>query len=450
MRNLLIVALLVFSLNQTSASALSPTNGTEQVGDNGASLSMSLTEAVDRASRNNVMRKLAEERINAAKGRRLQDASDMLPHLSLNAFQGRTYWDNPATIGFAEFGVIGPYNSFDARVQLAQRVFDLSAFAKIKAANLDVLITRLDDKLTLQQVSLAAVLAYLDVLRAEERSRAVAQDILLAQELVNLAEHQLSAGVVTNLDVLRSKTRLAQEKARAQEIQRALDAARFQLERVVGVPLGSDVRPTDRLTFFEDAPLPIASAIETALKERAEMLIAEKRTDQSQAQLSAATDTRLPLVELSGNYGRSGSEPNVLEHDVAQIGVRVRMPVFEGGLIEGRIREARSRNKQNALLRDDMKVQIEEDVRLSLETLRTVTAQVKAAQESLDLATQQANLARNQYSAGLTGNIEVVDAQTTLERIREEYVSALAQYHMARVNYYSALGRIESFRLGQL
>jgi outer membrane protein TolC len=123
------------------------------------------------------------------------------------------------------------------------------------------------------------------------------------------------------------------------------------------------------------------------------------------------------------------------------------MPIFEGGAIEGDIRQQRSQLTQARTLYNDLQTQVEEDVRLALQTLTTMTEQVKAAREALELATKEVGLARDQYANGVGNNIAVVDAQTTLEDSRQAYVTALVQYHMARVNYYSALGRTESFHL---
>jgi outer membrane protein len=180
------------------------------------------------------------------------------------------------------------------------------------------------------------------------------------------------------------------------------------------------------------------------------MTIANQKVEYRQAELSKANQSRLPTVDVTGNYGREGIEPNKQEHDVAQVGVRVSMPIFEGGRITGQVRESQSQKAQEEIQRDDMKAQVEEDVRLAVQALVTSTSQVKAAQEELDLATEQENLAKDQYSSGLANNIELIDAHTVLERARESYVGSLAKYHMARVNYYSAVGHVGSFRLNRI
>jgi outer membrane protein TolC len=152
-------------------------------------------------------------------------------------------------------------------------------------------------------------------------------------------------------------------------------------------------------------------------------------------------------VDAYGDYGLSGINPDSSVHKAAQISVNVSMPIFEGGQIEGEILQQRSQKTQAQTLRDDMQTQVEEDVRLALQTLITETSQVKAAGEALRLAIQEVSLAKDQYANGVGNNMGVVDAQATLENSRQSYVTALVQYHMARVNYYSALGKTESFHL---
>jgi len=410
-------------------------------------MTLSLQQAIDYAKNNNVLLKVAEERINESKGRRWQNDSDLLPHLSFGASQGRVFWENFAAQGIPEFGVIGPFNSFDARFQVTQRIFDLSAISKFQAANVDVDIANFSEQLAQQQVVAAAVIAYLDVLQAQEQLRAVKEDVSLAQQLTGLAQHQLEVGVVTNLDLIRARTRLAQHQAREQEGIERLDSALLNLKRVIGLPLGSELRLSDSLSFFDEKTLMVSDAVDVAIKGRFEMSIANSKVKYAQYQLSQANRERLPKAYVYGDWGQSAVEPNKYAHNAAQISLNMSLPIFEGGLIEGEIRQQRSLRDQAKTLRDDMRTQVEEDVRLALQTLATVTQQVIAANEALKLASQELVLAKDQYTNGVGNNIAVVDAQTTLENSRQSYVTALVQYHMARVNYYSALGKTELFHL---
>ena len=254
----------------------------QEINSQKMTLGLSLQQAIDYAKNNNVLLKVAEERINEAKGRRWQNDSDLLPHISMRASQGRVFWENFASQGMPSFGVIGPFNSFDARFQVTQRIFDMSAISKFQAANVDVDIAELEEKLAQQQVVTAAVIAYLDVLQAQEQLRAVEEDVHLAQQLASLAKHQLEVGVVTNLDVIRARTRLAQHKAREQEDIQGLNTAFLSLKRVTGLPLDSELRLSDSLRFFNEKTFTVSDAISAAVKDRFEMSIAASKVKYEQ------------------------------------------------------------------------------------------------------------------------------------------------------------------------
>ncbi|MBF0503837.1 MAG: TolC family protein [Candidatus Omnitrophica bacterium] len=435
---------LVTAVSQNHALAAS---GLQRINEQGMVLSLNLKQAIDMARHNNVLLKIAQERINEARGRRWQNNSDLLPHLSFGATQGRVFWDNFASQGLPAFGVIGPFNSFDARLQITQRIFDLSAVSKFQAANEDVIIAKFEEKLAQQQVIAAAVMAYLDVLRAQEQLQAVEQDVRLAQKLTSLAQHQLGAGLVTNLDLIRAQTRLAVQKAKEQGDIQGVNTSFLSFKRIIGLPLSSEVHLIDNLQYFNERNFEVLDAVHIAIKDRLEMSIADAKLKYEQYLLSGANRERYPKLEFYGDYGQSAAQPNKYAHRAAQISVNVHMPIFEGGQIEGVIKQQQSQKTQAQILRDDIKTQVEEDVRLALQTLATANEEVRAAQDALRLSAQEVVLARDQYTNGVGNNIAVVDAQTTLENSRQVYVTALVGYHMARMNYYSALGQTDSFHL---
>jgi outer membrane protein TolC len=127
--------------------------------------------------------------------------------------------------------------------------------------------------------------------------------------------------------------------------------------------------------------------------------------------------------------------------------VKVSMPLFEGGDTAGAIKEANSVKHQQEDNLKDLELQVEEDVRLALWGLRTSVAQVRAAAKVVELADHELTLASHRFSEGVSNNIEVVNAQTSLARARSDYLESLVQYHIARLNLYFSRGKAESFYL---
>ena len=98
--------------------------------------------------------------------------------------------------------------------------------------------------------------------------------------------------------------------------------------------------------------------------------------------------------------------------------------------------------RQERIRSADLKEQIELDVRLALDTLRSAEEQVKVAQDGLGLAENELAQARRRYEAGVANGVEVTDAQTRLERARDNQVDALFNYNQARIDLGQAMGTI--------
>lgn len=82
-----------------------------------------------------------------------------------------------------------------------------------------------------------------------------------------------------------------------------LDQARLNLQRVVGLPLGSSLTLTEQLRFTEEPPPVIETAVAQANHDRRELQIAEEQNRVTRLERQAVRGEYLPSVELVGDYG---------------------------------------------------------------------------------------------------------------------------------------------------
>jgi outer membrane protein TolC len=64
------------------------------------------------------------------------------------------------------------------------------------------------------------------------------------------------------------------------------------------------------------------------------------------------------------------------------------------------------------------------------------------AEQAIALATEELGRARRRYDAGLTNNLELIDAETQLEVARAERITALFDRASARIDWALATGTI--------
>jgi outer membrane protein TolC len=414
--------------------------------------SLGLGQAIQLAIERNLTTLIARERQREAEGFRAESRAGLLPNVSGTAYQANLT-QNLAALGFQPGtfpGItntfIGPFNNFDARARLVQTIFSLAAIRNYQAGKAGVRVAGLQASLAREQVATFTALTYLEALRSAREVEAAQADLELAQTLLTLAQDQHNAGVATGVDVTRAETRFAQERVRLSQAQTASEQALLNLQRVVGLPLGSTLTLADLLRFTND-PLPsVESAVQEAGQVRPEVRIAEAEAGLAGLERRAVQAELLPSVDFVGDYGVSGITPTNTALPTRRVAVQLNMPIFNGGLTRGRIEVASSRERQAELELGSVRGQVEEDVRLAFSALRTTAEQVNAAEQTVTLAQRELEMARDRFRAGVGDNVEVVTAQAALSDARSAQVSALAQYNAARLNLAAALGRAEQFR----
>jgi outer membrane protein len=413
---------------------------------------LSLTKAIELAIQNNLATLLAKERRREADGFKQESRAGLLPNVSGETYQA-SLTENLAALGFQPGTFpgftntfIGPFNNFDARARLVQSIFNLSAIRNYQAGKAGVRVAGLQEELAREQVASFTALTYLEALRAERSVAAAEANVALAQTLVQLAQDQRNAGIATGVDVTRAQVRLAQEQVRLAQAQTSSEQARLNLQRVTGLVLGSPLTLTDPLRFADEPQPTPETAVVEAEQTRREVRVAEEQVNVSSLERKAVQAELLPSLEFVGDYGVSGITPTNTALPTRRAAIQLNVPIFDGGLTQGRLTVATSRQRQAELELGSVRGQVEEDVRLALSTVRTAAAQVRAADESVRLAERELEMARDRFRAGVADNLEVTTAQTSLANARETQVTALAAYNAARVNLAAARGRAETFR----
>ncbi|MDM7997541.1 MAG: TolC family protein [Acidobacteriota bacterium] len=417
-----------------------------------AAVSLSLSTAVDLAIKNNLRTLLAGQRVVESEGTSGILRSALLPNIAASSYQA-SITANLAAMGlpvqdlrgFPVF--VGPYNRFDARISAVQSVFDLGAIRRFQAGKTGVALAEEDKNLAIQQVTAASIVSYLSVLECEQSLSAAQADLRLAERLLALAASQRDAGVATGVDVARAETSLAGQRVRLAEAGTALDTARLNLLRLIGLPLSTELTLDDRMRFEPQAVPDTDRAIEQALADRSEMKMADHQVRIAALQVKASKAEWLPKVHAFGDYGSSGLKPNEISLPTRSVGVQLNLPLFDGGRIRSEVKVAASRLAQAEMQRDDLKAAVAKEVRQAIVVLKTREEQVLAAMKAEELATRELELAQDRFQNGVGDNIEVLHAQTALEEARQTYISSLAHFNVARLSLAVSMGHPERFRL---
>jgi outer membrane protein len=393
---------------------------------------------------------LAEESIRQSQTGVAQARAAFLPDIETSVTDQsetvnlKSYGLNIQVPGFSLPSIVGPFSLFDARATATQSVFDFSSIRKYQSSKVSVAATKADADTTRNQVSDSVARAYLACLRADAKLETERANVDLSDALLKLSNRQKTAGTGLAIEVTRAEVQLANDRQNLIVAENDRRKAVLQLLRAMGLNLDAHILFTDKLAYKPVDVGPMEAALEKARKERAELKAQAMREEIAKLNYGSVKAERLPLISAFGNYGTIGGEiAGALP--TRAVGITMKIPVFDGGRKEARRAESLSELRQEQIRTRDVKQQVELDVRLALDSIHSAASQVETANDGLTLSENELAQARRRYEGGVANSIEVTDAQTRLDRARDNQIAALYNYNLARLDLATATGSIAEY-----
>ena len=395
---------------------------------------------------------LAIETIKQAEMRKAEARAALLPDLETSV-NDRRQTTNLRAFGFnfaipipgiSIPSIVGPFSVFDARATASQTVFDFSTMKRYQASKVNIDTAKDDYDTTKNQISDQVARAYVATLRADAALDTARADVELSQALLKTAQDQKDAGTGTGIEVVRAEVQLANDKQRLVVAENDRRRAGLSLLRVMGLKLDANVELTDKLSYRPVDIGAMDAALADARKMRTELKAQQDRESSARLSYDATKWERLPSVGAAADYGTIGSQL-IGAMPTYTYGLSVKVPVFDGGRRDARRVESLSQYRQERTRMRDLEQQVELDVRLAFDSVRSAATEVETAQDGVRLAEQEVAQARRRYEAGVTNSIEVTDAQTRLSRARDNQINALYDYNVARIDLATATGRVREY-----
>ncbi|HEY1939143.1 MAG TPA: TolC family protein [Candidatus Angelobacter sp.] len=404
-------------------------------------LHLTLSDAISRAIRYNLGQIESGENARIARGQRLRALSALLPQVNAAAAE------NVEQLSAASLGikipqvpaVIGPFSFITAQGSASQTLFSFESIQRFHSARSAEQAAQLAYTDTLDVVTLIVGNAYLQVIQASSRVTTEEAQVQNAQALYDQAIDQLQAGTSPKIDVTRSGVQLHTEQYNLSIARNNFAIAKLNLSRAIGLPLGQVFDLVDQLPYAEINLQTVEDALNTAYKSRSDFRAAVSLLKSAQQQLSATRAERYPVLAANGDYGVQGPNLGTL-HGAFTFQAGVSVPIFTSGRIKGDITEAEGVLRQRKAEAENLRGQIDYDVRTAFLNLQAATEQVAVARQNVDLANENLSRSKERFAAGITDSVEVVQAQQSLASANDQYISSLYSHNVAKLQLARALG----------
>ncbi|MGA3190116.1 MAG: TolC family protein [Bryobacteraceae bacterium] len=421
-------------------------NGSTPTGEaTSTPLNLSLDDAIARGLKTNLGLLTRENSSTSARVDKMRLLAAMLPTVSGELSMSEQQL-SLSTFGFHFPGVpnvIGPFHYQDARANADIPVYDPRTRKAWKSQNETLRAAELSAKDARDLVVQAVASSYLQIIATGARVDATKVQVETAQALYERARDQHRAGTSPAIDELRSQVELKTQQQQLLSLQNQMAKDKLSLARVIGLPAGQVFEITDQAPYKPLEGVAPNEALQKAYASRADYQSALAQVRAAQLTHQAASSEWLPTADISSNYGLVG--PTFADsHGTFAITGSIKMDIFDGGKRRADMLDASNTIKQRKEELANLQGQIDQEVRAALLDLNSAADQVAVAQDNVGLANQTLTQARDRFTAGVTDNIEVVQAQDSVSSAQQNLISAVYAHNLAKVALARAMGATEA------
>ncbi len=339
-------------------------------------LPLSLPDAINRGLKQNLGLLLSHADIGLARGQRWEQLSALLPHVSATPYAEASKI-NLAELGLTSFGGIslpksvGPFSYFDARAAVTQTLFDWKSINATRSAGQSLKSAAYTFKDARDLVVLAVGYVYLQAIADEARIETAEAQVKTAQTLYDQAADQINAGTSPDIDGLRTKVELQTRQQQFIQAKNNFAIQKLTVARVIGLAPGQEFEFTDKSPYAPLENIAVEEALGRAYASRSDYQAAMTDVRAAQFSRKAAVAGYLPSLSFNADYGLAGSHPSTAT-TVADVRGTLSIPIFQGGSVHGDVLQADARLEQSRERLENLRAQIDSDVRAALLNLAIV------------------------------------------------------------------------------
>jgi outer membrane protein len=351
------------------------------------------------------------------------------------------YTDSVPVVVGADTLDLGSYNNFALTGTVQQTLFTwgklINAY-RIAGLNLDMTIEGV--RQARSQLRVDAASAFYQALLARKTVEVMNSALGQLKGHVGQVQSLYDNGMATKLDLMKATLGLQQMEAQVSQIENGAELALAALLNTLGLDPGTPVSFAEDLKA-DTMTVDLDQAMKQALDKRPELMQLRDAARMAGLAVSISKTANLPtaFVQANGYYQNPvGFTASWGTNWNATAGIS--MPLFTGLANVNKLKQAQARERQAkvglALAEDGIRL----DVQASVLSLNQEARNRAYQQKNVEVAEAALGLAEQRFQNGLLTNLDYMDSQLALTQSRVAYLSALANYQIAKAKLQKAVG----------
>ncbi|MGE0402848.1 MAG: TolC family protein [Kofleriaceae bacterium] len=406
---------------------------------------LTLPRAIEIAMKQQPVIRQAQASIEAAEGRVDQARVARKPTVNLSASIGASSGRGDSLTGMTTSGFFDPFISTGLSAQIGWRIFDFGQTkANIEAAEANADAVRSQISTTNLDVETDVAIAFLEAV-ARQRLIAVAEATVKSEEThLDQARKFVAAQAKDPIEVAQAQARAANARSALASAQSDAALAMASLRSAIGWgdPEVSFVIDNQWPTPPTTDPAALPALVDSARKQRPEIVSADKQIAAAEASLYAARASNRPVLSASAQTQWGPDQNDWGPEPTWNAGLVLSWQIYDGGSSAASQRIANANLKSAQASRDALIISLTSELDAARARIVANRANVTASTEAVEAARAQLRLADARYTQGLGSQIELADAQTAVTTAEGNLIQAEWQLANAWALLRRALGGV--------
>ena len=345
------------------------------------------------------------------------------------------------------------FNEHSWQAQVRQPLLDLEAWFNYRSSIAGVEGAQWDFAATEQELIVRTVVAYLNVLRAEDLLESAEAAVAAVKRQLEQVQQRFDVGLVAITDVLEAQA--GYDSAVVFRVQAAGDHDIFfvTLRTLTGQPYNSIDRVSESLPIINPSPSNEEEWVNTALATNLTIRAASAELRAAERTLRARRSGHLPTIDATVSTshfvtGGSAFLGNKIDQDIYSVSIT--LPIYQGGLTSSRAREARSLAEQSRQLLLDRQLTVSRDTRNLFRSVATDVVRVGARLKAIASSESALDATETGYEVGTRNIVDVLQAQNRLYSSQFDYADSRYNYVIDLMLLKQVAGTLSDDDLGDL
>lgn len=293
-----------------------------------------------------------------------------------------------------------------------------------------------------QATKYSAIQGYYALLAYQELQGVYHEAVDNLQGHLDNVQAQYNVGTKAKVDVLSSDVSLANAKTTAITSDNNVAVAESNLNNILGLPLETKLNLADHQLPFDTYNISLQEATDYAMKYRPEVLQAAIAVQEAERNIDIANAGNKPTVSVTGgNNWADNTFPGIDANKRSwNIGAGVTYNFYDGGATKAKVNQA----KQDLLVARETEQKTREAVQLEVKqaylNIRSAAQKVEETQTVVDQARENYRIQNIRYQAGVGINLDVLDAQLSLNEAQVNHIQALYDYNVGIAKLEQVMG----------